>query len=351
MAQLTNSQLDSLLNFSRLHLLVFTPEWQLSGLHPNHRSFLGWDDADFGSFKFENNFLKPNFLDLPKFLGHFQQNNSVIRNYYWRNAENQVSGPFETYFRITRENGHIKMILAFIRIHQGSKKIEILPREKNKLFLAESLPGLLHNIFGPLGALTGRLEMLKQKNPQSLQYDELLRLTQVVQRSLKSLGHKISQERQLDLSEVDINSFLREELQYLQSDQFFKHQIKKNIKLDPQVRAVESHYASLSGILNEIYYFFRKFLFDDQEYSLQAETFFEGEGTGFYLNFIGDFQLPADLTIRFPFDLEGSANQVAQQKIDGLDCRYLSFCLRQINGYIEITGRKDMMKMRLILSA
>jgi len=80
MSQISVTQLDSLLNFSRLHMLIFTPKWKLAGLHPNHRSFLGWDENDFEAFRFNYNFLDPNNLDISTFLGHFQNKTYVTRN-------------------------------------------------------------------------------------------------------------------------------------------------------------------------------------------------------------------------------------------------------------------------------
>ncbi len=53
------TQLDSLLHFTQLHLLVLTPQFKLHGLYPNHRSFLGWDESDLENFRFEENFYSP----------------------------------------------------------------------------------------------------------------------------------------------------------------------------------------------------------------------------------------------------------------------------------------------------
>jgi len=207
------TQLDSLLNFLKLHLLVFTPQWKLTGLHPNHRSFLGWDAGDLKTYEFEENFLKPNSIDLATFLGHFQQKNYVVRNYYWRDFENRITGPFETYFRLRKENNNLKNIMAFIKLDHGNEKLEIPPDEKNKIFLSEPLPGLLHNLFGPLGAITGRLELLKNNNPEAREFEELLQLLSQVQENLKILQFKMAHERHAQSVPLDLNMFIRQELQ------------------------------------------------------------------------------------------------------------------------------------------
>ena len=349
MNQLGITQLDSLLNFTRLHLLVFTPQFKLAGLYPNHRSFLGWDTADLETFSFAENFLKPNHLDVTRFLGNFQQKDHLIKNYYWQNAEQQINGPFETYLRLKKQADQLQQIMAFVKITESADTIEISPAQKYKLFLAEPLPGLLHNLFSPLGTLSGRLELLKNKYSQLKDLDELLKMTRFIQSSLKNLGSKLMHEQQPLAIEIDLNQFLREELQFLTSDLFFKHQVKKSVKFLKESNIFWGVYSSLSGVLSEFYYFFRRFVLEDQEYQLQAELFQDQENIGFYLNFLGDFRIPADLNLRFPFELEGSASQITQQKIEGLDLIFLGHCLRENNGYLEIAGKKEMIKMRLLL--
>lgn len=341
------TQLDSLLNFSKLHLLVFTPQWKLIELHPNHRSFLGWDEGDMKTYNFEDNFLKPNSLDLARFLGHFLQKNHVVKNYYWRDSERQITGPFETYFRLRKEENHLKTIMAFIKLDHGNEKLEISPRDKNKIFLSEPLPGLLHNLFGPLGSISGRLEVLINKNQQSDDYQDLLKLTLQVQDSLKLLRYKLTNERQSQQILLDLNEFITKELQYLKSDMFFKHRVKVNTKMDLRIPKSRLLYASLSGILGEFYYYQKRFVTESNEYTLQVETLKEFDRLGFHMNFLGDFKIPSELSVRFPIDLEGVANQIALQSVEGLDVIFLAYCLQKISGYLELTGRKDMMKLRL----
>lgn len=341
------TQLDSLLNFSKLHLLVFTPQWELMEIHPNHRSFLGWDEGDMKIYKFEDNFLKPNSLDFATFLGHFQQKSHVVKNYYWRDSERQITGPFETYFRLRKEENNLKTIMAFIKLDHGNEKLEISPSDKNKIFLSEPLPGFVHNLFGPLGSISGRLEVLINKNQQSDEYRDLLQLTLQVQDSLKLLRYKLTNERHSQQILLDLNEFITKELQFLKSDMFFKHQVKVNAKLDPRIQKTRLLYASLSGIMGEFYYYQKRFVIESNDYTLQVETLKEFDRLGFHLNFLGDFRIPAELSVRFPIDLEGVSNQIALQSVEGLDVIFLAHCLQKISGYLELTGRKDMMKLRL----
>lgn len=349
--QLGVTQLDSLLYFAKMHMLLFSQEWKLTGLYPNHRSFLGWDEADLDNFRFDTSFLEPNSLSLPAFLGQFHQKNHVVKNYYWIDVSGQIQGPFETYFRLKKESGLVQTAMAFVKISSQNNKPEVKPEEKHKLFLAESIPGLIHNVFGPLGTISGRIEILKNKYPQYREFDELLKMTQRIQQSLKNVSYKVTNERQSQPVYVDVNDFLKEELIFLQSDLFFRNQVVRNVKYQQNLPRAYTFYSSLSGILGEFYLFFRKFVYEDQEYQLQVESFSEQNKIGFYFNFLGNFQIPADLELRFPFDLRGDFRQVAQQKLDGLDESFLSHCLSKNKGTLEISVRKDMMTLRFLFPA
>ena len=86
-----NSHLDSLLIFSKLFYLIFSAKWQLLGLYPQKHNFLGWSDEDKTSFDFENDFLRPNNLNLQEFLGKFQYSEHMVQKCFWRRLDKKIS--------------------------------------------------------------------------------------------------------------------------------------------------------------------------------------------------------------------------------------------------------------------
>lgn len=349
MNSISFTPLDSLLSFTHLHLLVFSPQWNLMSIHPLLKNFLGWDESEVRSYDFNKHFLQVNELDLQRFLGQFQYKDYVVKNYYWQTIDQNREGPFETYFRLKRQGKAIKSLMAFIKIRGNENKIQIDPEMKFKLYLSELLPGLLHNFNGPFGTMTGRIELLKQKYPQIEEINELLNMSNKMKIAVENICYKISHERSSQESEINLNRLLKEEIGFLNSDLFFKHQVEKNIKYENNIPSFKMHYVALSGIISETYYFFRHFFSEDSTHTLQAGTFKEKANIGFYLKFLGNFSVPAHLSVRFPFTLEGDSIQVAQQKINGLDSRFLTFCLQKSSGYLELQGRKEMLIMRLYL--
>ena len=346
MNQYSVTQLDSLLNFSNLHLLIFTSQWKLSGLYPNHRSFLGWDEEDIGKFDFEGAFLGANQIDLQKFLGHFQQKNYVIKKYYWRNAAGDVSGPYETYFRIKKENGLIRGLMAFVKLVDRPDMIEFPPEARQKIFLSDLLPELVHDVLNPLGVIVRQVELLQKKFPDSGEYTKLLKFTYQVRSILQNLNYKLTNERMDQRTEININQVIKEEIKFLNADPFFKNQVEKNLKFNTSIPKCQINYLSISGVINEFYRFFRKLVKEDHFYVLQIETLFDNNNIELYVNFLGDFQIPNDVNFRFPVLIQGFANQIAQNKIDGIDVVFLAFCLNKIDGHLEIVGRKELLTLR-----
>ncbi len=342
------SHLDIFLNFSELHLLIFSPKWKLVDLHPTHHNFLGWDETTMDGFSLKKNFLDPNRLSLQEFLGHFQQKDYVIKNYYWRDINEHVSGPYQTHFRIKKERGQIKSLMGFVKLSENTDKIEILPHEKYNVFLSKLLPGLIHNINGPLGTVTGRLELLNYKYSDIKEIDELLKMEFKLQGLLENLSFKLVNERYMRPVEVNLNRLLREEMNFLNSDLFFKHQVEKKTEFTPDIPQFRMYYLALSGVLSEAYHFFRRFVEEDQEYVFHLGSLYEGDKVGFYVKFLGDFRIPDDLNHRFPLSLDGDAVKIAQQSFEGIDTAFLSYCLKKSRGRIQLGGRKEMLSMRMV---
>jgi hypothetical protein len=344
---LGTSHLDFFLTFSELHLLVFSSQWELLDLRPGHHHFLGWEEMSSRFFDFDKNFLIPNHLNIQKFLGYFSQSDFLVKNFYWRDVNEQTCGPFETYFRIKKENGKIKSLMAFVKISKKKSKVEIAPDDKYNIFLSRGLPGFIHNINGPLGTLSGRIELLKYKYPNIPELNEVLKMGFKIQEMLENLSFKLVNERHGNTLEINLNRLLREEIKFLESDLFLKHQIKIREKLSPNIPQFNMHYLSLSGILSESYHFFRHFVYEDQEYTMDVGSFYNGFNGGYSLKLYGDFRIPDHLNQHFPITLSGNAVNISQQNMNGIDSSFLAYCLNKNKGELLISGRREFFSMRL----
>ncbi len=341
------SQLDVFLEFSEMFLLIFSPKWRLVDLHPGHRSFLGWNESNLSTFLFQRDFLEPNSLDLSGLLGGFQGKDHAIKNLFFRDEQGRVEGPFRTFLRLKKDEGQIRSLMVFIQYPGEEKFIKIPPQAKYKQFIGEFIPGLIHNINGPLGTINGRLELLNYKYPQIKELDELLKMSFKIQSLLENLSYKIINEKYFQPVEINLNRLLREEVRFFTSDLFFKHQVELQERYANNIPQFRMIYFSITGVLDECYLFFRKFVFENSEYYFQIESSYEDERAAIDMKMMGDFHTPEDVNLRFPIQIKGDATTIARNQMEGIDLPFLAFCLEQNKGYLEINARKEIMTMHL----
>ena len=132
---------------------------------------------------------------MSQFLGDFNQNDFVIKKYFWKDQSREICGPFETYFRMKKEKGQIKSLSAFIKMNSETSNIEIQPQQKYENFMAKGLPGFIHNFNGPLGTMTGRIELMNLKNPNFPELNEVLKMGFKLQGMLENMAYKLVNEK------------------------------------------------------------------------------------------------------------------------------------------------------------
>ncbi|MFZ0390347.1 MAG: hypothetical protein WAN36_07785 [Calditrichia bacterium] len=270
-----------------------------------------------------------------------------MQPFFWGAPDNGTEGPLKTYFRLENKKDAKPMVLCFIGKNHQSGQLSMDFLDKGKLFIAEQLPGFIHNLNGPLGTVTGRIELLSLKNNNLSGLDDVLKMGLRIHSMLENFSFKVVHEQCRRPVEISINRFLREELKFLETDLFLKHQVKVKERFSLNIPQFKMQYGGLSGVLYESYRFVRRFVTEDQEYVLTVGSF-SGDGTaGFYFNFLGNFVIPEKLNLHFPVEVKGDFRELNQQKVDGIDLKFLSFCLSINRGHFHLVGRKEVMSMRL----
>ncbi len=341
------SQLDVFLEFSEMFLLIFSSKWKLVDLHPGHRSFLGWDETNLSAFQIQRDLLEPNSMDLSALLGSFSGKDHAIKNFFFRNDQGQLKGPYRTFMRIKKDGGQIRSLMLFVQYREEGKAIQIPPEAKYKQFIGEFIPGLIHNINGPLGTINGRIELLNYKYPQIHDLNEILKMGFKIQSILENLSYKLINEKYFQPVEINLNRLLREEVKFLNSDLFFKHQVEVQENYGNNIPQFRMKYFAITGVLDECYLFFRKFVFEDSEYYFQIESAYENERAIVSMKMLGDFHAPEEVNLRFPVLIKGDTSSIIRNRVEAIDLPFLSFCLEQNQGNLEISARKEIMSMRL----
>jgi len=112
--------------------------------------------------------------------------------------------------------------------------------------------GIAHNIRSPLTVIMGHAALLKAKYPDGNTMDKIIQQAEKIEKILDTMMVKCRAEQTTDTTEIDLNSLLRTELDFLETDHNFKHKIVKNYQFAENLPRVRGVYSDFSQGLNNI---------------------------------------------------------------------------------------------------
>jgi len=340
------SQFDDFLIFSDLYLLQINFRGNLTSIRPKNRSFLGWTSTNFHLFNFTEHFLEPNHLSLKLFMDMVSSREYTLDYFLWKSPEDRISFPLATFVRLITTERNQKNFTFFIKDPRQSEKIPIPYRDKRYHFQARVLPGLIHNLNGPFGTITGRIELLQYKHPQIKEFDDLVRVGYRIQSLIDNVSYKIVHENSPEKRKVNLNRLLREERTFLNCDLFFKHQVEKVDELGNDIPEFEAEYLAISGLFSELYHFFRQFIDEHGEYVFILKSHLTGSQITWGVDFLGEFKTGNSDFAELPFQFEGDYIEMMRYVRAGLDNHFLAHCMRSLNGTLHLSGNQDALKYR-----
>jgi len=133
--------------------------------------------------------------------------------------------------------------------------LEIELIRSNKLSeIGARVEGIVHNLNSPLNTILGYAQLLKKSYPENTDIDKIIDSGKVISQSVKSLFRKI-QEGSVSMKQpVDVNKVIRQEIELLRHNLFFKHHVTLSQNLAdqlPTIMAVSGDVSlCLANILN-----------------------------------------------------------------------------------------------------
>lgn len=105
--------------------------------------------------------------------------------------------------------------------------------------------GIAHNINSPLGGVIGYTQLAMMKNPNIHGLDMVNQQAIKISQVLAGISDKGQAELSYKISDINLNDLINFELEYLNFNLYFKHQIEKNLILNDvtNIKAVYSHIA------------------------------------------------------------------------------------------------------------
>lgn len=107
--------------------------------------------------------------------------------------------------------------------------------------------GIVHNLNTPLQAIMGTAELLAIKNPDNAHIMRLRKAAAQMKQIIGAILSAGSRALETECTPVDLNAILRDQIELLCSDLFFKHQIKKHIDLGPlpPYMGISTHFSQI----------------------------------------------------------------------------------------------------------
>jgi len=123
-----------------------------------------------------------------------------------------------------------------------------LLHERLSAFL-KSTTGIVHNLSNPLTIIAARAQLLQLKMPENPNFKKMTDQSKTIESILNNLvfisQNLVDEERH----KIDINILLKNEMEFLNADSFFKHNVSKDFQYYPGSLTTSSSYFHIATLV------------------------------------------------------------------------------------------------------
>ncbi len=167
----------------------------------------------------------------------------------------------------------ISDITEYKRLSMAQQAMEIkLLKQQRMLSLTLMMSGIIHNIKNTLTIIMGRAQLLKIRLPQLKEPDIIVSNVKKIESLLTSFIDKIYLEQENKKIQINLSDLLRNELLFLETESFFKAQIKKELQLSRNLPSINGYYSDFSQGLMSIVHCCVESMRDVAEKTLTIKT-------------------------------------------------------------------------------
>jgi len=153
----------------------------------------------------------------------------------------------------TKLLGNITDITKEVKDKQAREALELELIKSNRMAeIGKRVEGIVHNLNSPLNSLLGYAQLLKKSNPKNVDIDKIIEAAKNITHLVKGLLSKVKSDSTAMIRPLDINSLIRQEMQLLKHNLFFKHHVKSKIELQDNLPPVRAIYGDISLCLTNI---------------------------------------------------------------------------------------------------
>lgn len=127
-----------------------------------------------------------------------------------------------------------------------------LTRESKLAEFGVLVAGIAHNLNGPLTGIFGVCDLLKLKGTAVSEIEQIRKQAGILRDLIANLLQKSRNEREVEPRELDIREIIETELNFLEGNLFFKHQIQQNILIADELPTIFGVYIDLSQVIGNL---------------------------------------------------------------------------------------------------
>ncbi len=137
--------------------------------------------------------------------------------------------------------------------------------------------GIAHNLNTPISIIQANAELLRMRHPDMKELDRILEQTRRMTDLVNTIVMKGKREQSKELENINLNSLIRQELEFLNANLFFKHKVKKELLLKEDLPLVRGRYSDFSQVLNNLVDNAIDAMYDQEEKRLTIETDYDDQ--------------------------------------------------------------------------
>jgi PAS domain S-box-containing protein len=163
-------------------------------------------------------------------------------------------------------------------------EIELL-NEQKLAAIGQVAAGITHNLNNPIAVIQGLVELLVLKQGDSPELEKILIQVKRMGDVIKTILGKTRKEQDTKIRSLDLNVMLRDELEFFNTNLFYKHHIEKRIMLADKLPKIKGIYSDFSQSFTNIIQNAIDAMFDSNERVLTVKS--SSDSSYIYIN-IGD---------------------------------------------------------------
>ncbi len=135
---------------------------------------------------------------------------------------------------------------------KSSENLEIIGKDLlhfRLLSFLQSLAGFVHNVSNPLTIISTKAQLLKMKMPQNNDYSKIVDQCKTIESMLNNIILVSQNILDKEIDFFDVNTMLKNEFEYFNTDAFFKHNIKKEFEWSSELSRIKFSYFDVSTLL------------------------------------------------------------------------------------------------------